>query len=722
MVDDGRLANMTESLFNQVWYSVAELKIQLRQHVEIHRHIYRGERHYILQDNVTGQCHRFTPQAYQIIGLMNGERTLQTIWEIACDRLGDDMPTQNDIISLCSKLYRTNAIQSDKRPAIEDIEERRRQHDRKQLMMKFKMPLSIRVPLLDPERFLAATSPWVAPLIGKTGGAVWLLLVLYGFLQLLVYWREISANTADQVLALENIVLITLVYPVVKALHELGHAYCVKKWGGEVHEIGVIFLIFFPVPYVDATAATVFPNKYHRMLVGAAGIMTEAAIAAGAMIIWTHLEEGVLRAVMFNVMLISGVSTVLFNGNPLLRFDAYYVLSDFLEIPNLGARSNNYVGFLVKRYLFGAEELASPARSWREATWLTGYSLCAFGYRIVITVAITLFFASKYFIFGTIIGLWFIYISIISPTLKMIVKSVTDPALKPVRTRILFVGVVLSTVLAVLLFAVPLPLSTSAQGVPWVGERSFVRSEASGFVLAVRTRSGQRLDVGDVMIELENSELRTDVEVLHHQVREAQERYQASLADRSASKVIKQEIEYIEEEYKRSLEKISQLQMRAQQRGYIEIFDEGNLLGQYVRRGQVLGYIVDGDSLPVSVMVLEDHIELVEYDTQGVELRYASNPNQLWKGNVRRIAPSPSNELVSPVLSIEGGGAIALDPAAVRDPSTFQRYYRVEIDVPEGVESRIDERVHVVFRHAPEPVAKRLYRAVRQSFLKYFDA
>ena len=103
-----------------------------------------------------------------------------------------------------------------------------------------------------------------------------------------------------------------------KALHELGHGYAVKAFGGAVHELGVMFLVFAPVPYVDASAASEFRSKWRRALVGAAGMIVEVFIAALALYVWLAVEEGFVRALAYNVMLIAGISTVLFNGNPLL--------------------------------------------------------------------------------------------------------------------------------------------------------------------------------------------------------------------------------------------------------------------------------------------------------------------------------------------------------------------------------------------------------------------
>jgi putative peptide zinc metalloprotease protein len=176
-------------------------------------------------------------------------------------------------------------------------------------------------------------------------------------------WSTLSENVVDRALAPQNLLLLWFVYPLVKAIHELGHAYATKIYGGEVHEIGVMFLVFVPVPYVDASASSSFPDKRQRMAVGAIGIGVEMLLAAVAVFVFAHATIGLVHAIAYNVILIGGVSTILFNGNPLLRFDGYYVLSDLLDVPNLGPRANAYVGYLAQRRLDALAARECNARS-----------------------------------------------------------------------------------------------------------------------------------------------------------------------------------------------------------------------------------------------------------------------------------------------------------------------------------------------------------------------
>jgi putative peptide zinc metalloprotease protein len=676
---------------------------------------------YVLQDHVTGQFHRFSPETYQIIGLMDGDRSLEQIWGLACEKLGDDMPTQTDMINLLSRLYRANAIVTDRIPDIEELDVRRREFGRRKVLQQLKSPLSIKIPLIDPDNFLTRTMPVVRPCFSTGGFVVWITTVLTGLVLAAVHWENLTTNIADRVVALENILLIGLTYPFVKIIHELGHAYCVKRWGGEVHEIGIMLLVFFPVPYVDATSATSFRSKYRRILVGAAGIVVEVFLAALAMILWVIVEEGAFRAVLFNIMLISGVSTVLFNGNPLLRYDAYYVLTDLLEIPNLAMRSNAYIGYLVKRYLFGMHETASPVTAGSEAAWLAAYSMASFLYRFFLVIVITLFVASRYFLFGSIIGIWFIYSSVMLPLIKILTKPVTDPLLRRNSKRIYLVGGAITCIVLLVIFVFPVPLATRAEGVTWVPEQAHIYADESGFIDAINAGSNDHVERDSVLVEMSNPELEMQAKVLAAQVKESEARYKANLGDKNLAEVLKEDYLYVMSQYQRARERLIRLQIRAKLSGNLVIPGYENMIDRFIKRGQVLGYIADYNTLPVNVMVPGDDIEYVMNNTDRVELRFVSHPADVFFGRITRVTPSASRNLISPVLSVQGGGNIALDPNSKNQAQTFGEYYNFEIEVPEARSRTTDERVYVLFRHKAEPMAKRWYRSVRRVFLRTFS-
>ncbi|GAD78828.1 efflux RND transporter periplasmic adaptor subunit [Vibrio ezurae] len=712
---------MSQTLFSPAWYKVADLKVRIRKHADIHRHVYRGKVWYVLQDHVTGQFQRFTPQAYQLIGLMNGERTLQQIWDIACQQLKEELPSQDEVINLVGQLNKANVMQTDVLPSIKHLYRRGETEQKKKLLQQLKSPLSVRIPLLDPERFLFATR-FIARAIFSFGGALlWLAIVILGIVLATLHWTELTNNLSDQVLGLENLVLMALVYPVIKLAHELGHGWAVKRWGGEVHEMGVMLLIFIPVPYVDASAASSFSNKYQRMIVGAVGVFAELFIAALAMLVWVLVEPGVVRALAYNVMLIGGVSTLLFNGNPLLRFDAYYVLADFLEIPNLAARGNAQVGYLVKRYLFRISAVRSNAYSTSESFWLALYAVTSYIYRLFVMVAISLFVASKYFFIGIILAIWSVMSSLIIPIVKAIAKPRQDPLMRRKSPYIYLGGAAVITAIAFLLLYVPAPYKTYAQGVIYVPQNAYIRAQTNGFVRQVFLEGGAQVEQGTALLQLDAPDLQAKAEILKGQFAEAKLRYDASVNNRTESEILLQELKYLGQEYQDVQRRLQHLDVISPAAGQL-IFAQRHLQeGHYFHRGEIIGYVVDVEHLPIAAMISEDDIDRVSNQTHAVWLKLASQLEPEYASAIIRQAPSSTHLLPSSVLSTDGGGLIVLDPNRTTELESYKSYFRVELDSSNAPIQRYDERVHVLFEHDAEPIAYRWYRSVRRLLLRQFD-
>lgn len=713
---------MTSTLFSASWYLVEELCPRLRRHTAIHRHVYRDETWYVLQDHATGQFHRFTPEAYLIIGKMNGELTLQQIWEEACELLGDNMPTQDDVIGLVSKLFRANVLHSDTLPDMEALGRRRQLLERQKLMQKIKSPLALRLPLLDPEKFLDKTSHLIAPLFSRWMGVLWVLVIGLGLLLAAVNWSELTSNLSDRVLVVENLLLIALIYPVVKTIHELGHAYAVKRWGGEVHEIGVMFLVFFPVPYVDASAATAFRNKYQRMLVGAIGIMVEGFVAALAMVVWTLAEPGLVRALALNTMMIAGVSTFFFNGNPLLRFDAYYVLADYLEIPNLATRANKHVGYWVKCYVMGVKGLHSPAATTKEACWLSFYAIAAYLYRTVIMLTISLFIAGKYIFVGVLLAAWTLYGSVLKPVIQLAAKPFSDSQLqlKPRRTWGVISGALTMAVL--LLTVIPFPYATYTHGVLSASGNTQIRIPTSGFVTEVVAEPGTWVEKGDLIVRMSDPALEAKTDVLRLQVDEAKARLQASLRDRVESGIQRDLLSFREQEYGRLLKRRNALDLVAHRSGVVILPQAQGMPGRYLGRGEFVGDIVDYDELPIQVLIREDDISAVRHRTTSIEVKLVSQQALSFDARISRLVPSSTKLLPSSILSTSAGGVVATEPAAEgEEPRAFNRHFRVVLEAKDMPKVRLNERVYVLFHHDAEPLMWRWMRDIRRVFLRQLD-
>ena len=321
-------------------------------HTQFHRHEYRGEVWYVLQDHAKGRFYRFAAPAYQVLVQMDGQRTVQDLWEQATERFGDDAPTQGDMIQILSQLHAADVLLCDVSPDTAELLRRSEKVGKAKWKMNLRSPLALRFPLWDPDRFLSRTLVAVRPFMGILGALLWLGVVGTAATLAVVHWPDLTENIVDRVLSAQNLLALWLIFPVIKALHELGHGYALKHWGAECHEMGIMLLVLTPIPYVDASSAAEFRERYRRALVGAAGILVEVFVASLALFAWLSLQPGVMRSSAYNVLLIGSVSTVLFNANPLLRYDGYYILSDWLEIPNLRQKSMEYSLGLIKRHVF----------------------------------------------------------------------------------------------------------------------------------------------------------------------------------------------------------------------------------------------------------------------------------------------------------------------------------------------------------------------------------
>jgi len=261
------------ALYSNSWHRVSTLRPRLRSHIHIHRHVYRGEVWYVMQDQSNGEFHRYTPEANLLISLMDGRRTVQEIWEIACGQLDDDAMPQDEVIRLMAQLHRADVLTTDRAPDVRDLVERRKRQRMQKIKQYIGNPSALKMPLVDPDRWLTRTLPAYRWLFTWVGALLWLAVVAAGTALGAMHWQTLTHNIWDQVFSTGNVLAMALVYPVVKAIHELGHACAVKARGGEVHEIGLMFLLLVPIPYVDASASSAFADKRWRMLVGGAGIL-----------------------------------------------------------------------------------------------------------------------------------------------------------------------------------------------------------------------------------------------------------------------------------------------------------------------------------------------------------------------------------------------------------------------------------------------------------------
>ncbi len=713
---------MTAPLLSSWWYRVAMRKPKLRSHARLHRHIYRGEVWYLLQDPASSRVHRFTPAARLVIALMDGKHTVEELWELANRHLGEDAPTQDELIQLLGQLHAADLLESDVTPDVAELFARGEREERARHLRSYANPMAIRISLWDPDAFLNRCKGLLQLIWGRWGALLWLAVVLPAFFLLWPHWPELSNNFSDRVLAIHNLAALYLIFPLLKALHELGHASAIKARGGEVHDLGLIFLVLVPVPYVEASASSVFKSKYSRAVVGAAGMAVELFVAAIAFYLWLVVEPGLLRAALFNVMLIAGVSTLLFNGNPLLRYDAYYILMDLIEIPNLAARSSRYWGYLIERYVLGAREAEAPNASRSEKAWFVFYGFAATIYRIFVTILIALFIAGQFFFIGVLLAIWAIGAMAVFPVVKAMKRLAASQHLRKHRTRAVGVACAIVICLSGFLLAVPMPYHSHAEGVLWLPEEAMVRAGSNGFMREFLVKPGTHVSSGDALMKSSDQTLGAQLRQSEAKVTELQAEYTGQfVTDRAKAQVVLDKLETEQANLERIRERVGELVVHAKTEGILVVPQMVDMPGRYYRRGELLGYVVGKTNALARVVVPQEAVDKVRGATERVRVRPVDRPQLAFEGRVLREVPAGGEYLPSAALATDGGGEVAVDPRDQKGAKSLQRMFQFDIELVDvDPVDRFGQRVFVRFEHQMAPLSVQWYRSIRLLFLTSF--
>lgn len=698
------------------WARVAGARPALRHHVEIHRHLYRGRPWYVLFDPLRGHAYRIEARARPFVTALDGRHTLEEIHGPMAGTL-----TREEALELLSGLNAAQLIQFDETDPAMSILGTPSKTPGVGWRQWLVNPLAVRIPLFDPDRLLSRGLPWVRFLFTRASLLAWVLLVAVAGVLALAHAGELARYGAVRIGDPSNLLLLALTYPLVKGLHELGHGFAVRRWGGEVHEMGVMLLVLIPLPYVDASSASTFADKRRRMVVDAAGILIETTLASLALPLWLAVQPGVVRDLAFNVLLIGGVSTLLFNGNPLLRYDGYYLLSDAMESPNLASRSRRYLGYLARRYLFGAESARPPLLVPEERAWFVAYGIASSAYQVFISLAIALYIAGKYFLIGVLLAVWVVALRILFPSARFLRNLARESALVGHRRR---AGLILgggAMAMLILVLGVPVPSHTRAQGIVRAPDAALVKAREEGFVTRLDRRDGEPVEGGAVLVQLENRELETRRKVLEGRLKEVLARRAAVVRrDKVQAAVYGERLQEIDRQLNEVRERLSQLTVVSPVAGRLVLPRAVDLPGRFLHKGDILGFVEEGGPRTARVVVPQATLARVRKETLRVVLRVAGHPGETLPGRVIGELPSGTDRLPSRILGTPAGGPIPVDTRDPRGVQALGRVFQFDVVLPEEAQPPPGSRVFVRFEHSPETLAELGLRQLRQLFLARF--
>ncbi|UCD51092.1 MAG: hypothetical protein JSW27_00370 [Phycisphaerales bacterium] len=719
--------------FHESWYRVVNLRPRLLSGVKVRRQHFRGRLWYVLENPANNQFARIDEHTYRFLGSLNGRRTVGQAWQLCNELLADNAPTQGEVIQLLGQLYGMNLLYADLPPDVEGLFNRYRRRVRQEILGYLTNLLFIRIPLLDPDSFL---NHWVG-IVGRFytwfGLLLWFGLLSTGLYFVLGNFKELVTQSAD-VLAPSNLILLYLSFVIIKIFHEFSHAFACKKFGqlnrsaGEVHTMGVMFLVFFPLPYVDASSAWAFRGKWQRAIVGMSGVMAELAAASVAAIVWAQTSTGTAHIIAYNVIFVASVSTLLFNGNPLLRFDAYYVLSDVLEIPNLAQRSKNYIYYLVKRYVWGVQKAHSPAFSLGERLWFVFFGLASTAYRVFISIRILLFLNNRLpeqlFILVPLFALAAILGWLVVPLGRFVKYLATGPELARTRHRAVVstVGGLVGSI--ALLGLVRMPDHYRIEGIVEPRQFALIHTETDGFVTGFLPSQTQVSPDSSPLLQATNPELQAEYDGMRAERHGLEARLRlAELQEPAAAQIIQEQIAALQEKIERVEAELTALDLRAPFAGVWIAPEIEQAKGVYLRRGETVGFVGSLDNLIVRATAGQDVAAMLFDQSEDiVEIKVKGRPNSTSTGRIDKVLPAGHDVLPSEALGYAAGGTMPTRSQAPQDRTAAERFFEIRIKPtdPNGAGLLTGQRVVARIRMRDKPLLAQWWQAARRLFQRRF--
>lgn len=693
------------ALLSERWYRLADHRPVLSPQATVRRQHVRGQRWFVYTGMSGRRPLRLNASAHGLAARLDGRRSVQQLWEMAC--AGDaDPPTQDEVIALLAQLREAglvdlggqDSIVAPKPPPVP------------------RTPWAWRITLGRPAAWLDPLRPLSFVLFHPLAGILWLLAVLSLAFGLLKHGPALVAHAGEWLATPRYAVLGVLLFVPLKALHEMAHALAVMRGGGRVHRWGVTLMFGLPMPWVDASDAAAFPSARDRVRVGAAGMAAELAVASAALLLWLSLPDGLLRDACFVALLLAGISTVVFNANPLQRLDGYHLLTDLAGLPNLATRSNAWWRETLAALLRGRRLDEPMALAPGERAWLVGYAPLAWVWMTAVVVIAVGWTASLSPWLGllTLVGMG--VATVVAPAWRLAASLRTGALADARAARRWRFALGSGLLLAIGLLAVPLPRALTLTGVVWPTPDAQLRAQEAGFVVALERADGAVVQAGEVVARLANPALETAWQRQQARVAAVEtELTQASADGRTTGDArvgdLQSELERARAELMRLEERRAALSVRAGAGGRVALPQPADLLQSWIAQGQLIGQVETGQALTVRLALPQD--QAIDWPVAtGVEVRLAASSERAHPGQVVHESRAAIDRLPSAALSAAHGGPVVTDPS---DPAHLKPLRPVvlldaRLD-PGTVRARLGERAWARVSLPPQSLAERAWRS-----------
>ena len=489
------------------------IPLQVRDDLIFEQIEYLGVSYWVVKDPVGLKYFRLQPEQYHTLQLLNGDRHLEELR----DALHDELPTvrlqHSDIQHLITDLHQKGLVFSNRIGQGASLAKLNFEEKKKKLFNTMRSLLYVRLPGWDPEAVLARLYPLVRWIYHPTTVTLTLLFVISSWVLLAVQFDTFTAQMPEfqQFFSWPNLLYLWITLGTCKVIHEFGHGLSCKHFGGECHAMGVMLLVFSPCLYCDVSDSWMLKSKWQRIAIGAAGMYIEVVISAIAIYIWWNTQSGLIHHLCLNIFFVTTITTVIWNANPLMRFDGYYMMSDFLEIPNLRPKADRLLRDWFGWYCLGIEAKPDPFMPESGRAGFVMFAIAAGLYRWFILAAIMVFLYTVLKPYGLqSIGIALAVVSIVTILFNLVLniyKQVTAPRIEPLsRPKIAISLGLLVTVIACTM-AVPLPLHIEAMFLVEPHDVRHVYTPVPGRLENRPVQPGDQVTFGQTLATLTNPAL-----------------------------------------------------------------------------------------------------------------------------------------------------------------------------------------------------------------------
>lgn len=518
---------------------------------------------------------------------------------------------------------------------------------------------SWQIGLVNPDRLLEAISNAFGWLFSPQAMAVGLFCFVASLLQTSGHWVEF-VSSYDNLFSTWRWYSLAIAWCLLKLIHETAHGVTCRRYGGEVNDAGLAFILLVPIPYINVTSSWRFSSRWQRLHVTLAGVAVELFVAGVALIAWNMLDSLPFKQAAADVVLMASVSTLLFNLNPLLKFDGYYALADLTGVDNLFSYGQSYARYFGCRYVLGLY-VTPPKLPGARTPWIKFYGISAAVYRVFTVFGLLTAAAAIFNGAGIVVAIAGTLSFVGKPVFMLVqylykLRRAGELHVLPLTVRLACI----STLLAAPLWVIPVEWSWTAPAIVEFDPPAVIRARSAGFVTRIHVRDGEAVTSGQPIISLRNEDLELRLFELRKQIAQVQQEILAARWQNKSSELSDAEARQagLRDQYFELETSVEELVLRAPCDGIVVSRRLALIPDTYIKTGEELAVVGRENAKRLKLSVSQNEARQAD-EWIGHPLRIIVDGHSTWTSILSRLETRADSKPPDESLIAVNGGPLA---------------------------------------------------------------